>query len=77
MADLYKNVNGVRIQLTAEESASVVAEWKQNEAATAAVAYIGTRRDAYHGPPPRAPTAAGRGASEWSCPFVESIVLIQ
>ena len=47
MADLYKNVNGVRIQLTAEESASVVAEWKQNEAATAAVAYIETRRNAY------------------------------
>ena len=49
MADLYKNVDGVRIKMTAQESASMVAEWKRNEAADAAIAYIGTRRDAYHG----------------------------
>ena len=47
MADLYKNVDGVRIKMTAQESASMVAEWKRNEAADAAIAYIATRRNAY------------------------------
>ena len=47
MANLYRNVDGVRIQLTAEESASVVSEWKQNAATASAMAYIDIRRGAY------------------------------
>ena len=47
MANLYRMVNGVRIQLTAEESASKVAEWKRNKAAASAIAYRRTRREAY------------------------------
>ena len=47
MRVLNKFVDGVKVQLTAEESASVVAEWKQNAATASAMAYIETRRGAY------------------------------
>ena len=48
MANIYKMVDGVRIQMTAQESASIVAEWKQNTAAASAIAYRRTRREAYY-----------------------------
>ena len=47
MRVLNKFVDGVKVQLTAEESASVVAEWKQNAASASAVAYKRTREIAY------------------------------
>tara|TARA_Y100000034_G_scaffold123301_1_gene169872 strand:+ start:1440 stop:1715 length:276 start_codon:yes stop_codon:yes gene_type:complete len=64
MADLYRNVNGVRVQLTAEESASKVAEWKQNAATASATAYMRPRRDAYF-------DAFGDFGSEFDCIYHE------
>ncbi len=47
MAVLNRIVDGVKVQMTAEESASMVAEWKQNVASASAVAYKRTREKAY------------------------------
>ena len=44
---LTKMVNGVIVELTAEESASMAAEWEQNAASASAVAYKRTREIAY------------------------------
>lgn len=40
---LYKNVNGNRVKLSAEEEAKVRVEWAVNEQAAEAVAWIGNR----------------------------------